>query len=100
MDLIWWAVAMVGCLALAGCVGLALLPKPSVDRDQFIPLANTRRLTRLPAYVRTARRRTVSAVDVAMRRLWSRRARPACRRGVAPPRSQPPRTSWCASAAH
>lgn len=62
MDLIWWAVAMVGCLALAGCVGLALLPKPSVDRDQFIPLANTRRLTRLPAYVRTARRRTVSAV--------------------------------------
>ncbi|OLT85623.1 hypothetical protein [Mycobacterium syngnathidarum] len=62
MDLIWWAVAMAGCLALAGCVGLALLPKQSVDKDEFLPLANTARLTRLPAYVRTARWRTVSAV--------------------------------------
>lgn len=62
MDLIWWAVAAAGCLALAGCVGLALLPKQSVDPDEFLPLANTRRLTRLPEYVRAARRRTVAAV--------------------------------------
>lgn len=62
MDLIWWAVAAAGCLALAGCVGLALLPKESVGPDEFVPLANTRRLTRLPEYVRAARRRTVSAV--------------------------------------
>ncbi|MFV8265310.1 hypothetical protein ACNQR9_19630 [Mycolicibacterium peregrinum] len=62
MDLIWWAVAAAGCLALAGCVGLALLPKQSVDPDEFVPLANTRRLTRLPEYVRAARRRTVAAV--------------------------------------
>lgn len=62
MDLIWWLVAIAGCLALAGCVGLALLPRQSVDKDAFMPLANTRRLTRLPEYVRAARRRTVSAV--------------------------------------
>ncbi|CRZ17347.1 hypothetical protein [Mycolicibacterium neworleansense] len=62
MDLIWWAVAITGCIALAGCVGLALLPKQSVDKDEFIPLANTRRLTLLPEYVRAVRRRTVSAV--------------------------------------
>ncbi|MED5815856.1 hypothetical protein VST63_26145 [Mycolicibacterium sp. 050232] len=61
MDLIWWAVAIVGCLALAGCVGLVLLSKQTVDKDEFMPLANTRRLTRLPEYVRAARRRTVSA---------------------------------------
>ncbi len=62
MDLIWWLVAIAGCLALAGCVGLALLPRQSVDQDEFMPLANTGRLTRLPEYVRAARRRTVSAV--------------------------------------
>ncbi|OMC32369.1 hypothetical protein A5740_13180 [Mycobacterium sp. GA-1841] len=62
MDLIWWVVAIAGCLALAGCVGLALLLKESVDPDELRPLANTRRLTRLPEYVRAARRRTVSAV--------------------------------------
>lgn len=62
MDLIWWGVAIAGCLGLAGCVALALLPKQSVGKDEFMPLANTRRLTRLPEYVRAARRRTVSAV--------------------------------------
>ncbi|OBB29888.1 hypothetical protein A5792_03305 [Mycolicibacterium peregrinum] len=62
MDLIWWAVAAAGCLALAGCVGLALLPKHSLGPDEFMPLAHTRRLTRLPEYVRAARRRTVAAV--------------------------------------
>ncbi|MBP2455301.1 hypothetical protein [Mycolicibacterium lutetiense] len=61
MDLIWWMVAITGCLALAGCVGLALLPSRS-DPDELTPLANTGRLTRLPEYVRTARLRTVTAV--------------------------------------
>lgn len=62
MDLIWWAVAMAGCLALAGCVALALLSKQSLDSEDLTPLANTRRLTQLPEYVRVARRRTLSAV--------------------------------------
>ncbi|OMB97502.1 hypothetical protein A5733_09795 [Mycobacterium sp. NS-7484] len=61
MDLIWWVVAIAGCLALAGCVGAALWLKES-DPDDLRPLANTRRLTRLPEYVRAARRRMVSAV--------------------------------------
>ncbi len=62
MDLIWWAVAIAGCLALAGCVGLGLLRRQPVDPDELEPLANTGRLTRLPEYVRAARRRTISAV--------------------------------------
>ncbi|MFV8048448.1 hypothetical protein [Mycobacterium sp. 48b] len=62
MDLIWWVVVIGGCLALAACVGLALLLKQSVDSDELTPLANTGRLTRLPEYVRAARRRIVSAV--------------------------------------
>ncbi|QRY52657.1 hypothetical protein [Mycolicibacterium septicum] len=62
MDLIWWAVVIAGCLALAGCVGLALLLKQSADPDEFTPLANTGRLTRLPEYARAARRRTMTAV--------------------------------------
>jgi len=62
MDLIWWAVAIAGCLALAGCVASALLLKPSAAPDEFTPLANTGRLTRLPEYARAARRRTMAAV--------------------------------------
>ncbi len=62
MDLTWWVVAIAGCLALAVCVGLALLLRQSVDPDQLRPLANTARLTRLPEYVRTARLRTIAAV--------------------------------------
>ncbi|MGV0810528.1 hypothetical protein ABQF34_01060 [Mycolicibacterium boenickei] len=62
MDLIWWVVAIAGCLALAGCVGLALLPKQRIDSEDLTPLANTGRLTRLPEYVRAARLRTISAV--------------------------------------
>lgn len=61
MDLIWWLVAIAGCLALAGCVGLALLPSRSAP-EELTPLANTGRLTRLPEYARTARRRAVAAV--------------------------------------
>lgn len=62
MDLIWWVVAIAGCLALAGCVGLALLPERPADQGELRPLANTARLTRLPEYVRAARLRTISAV--------------------------------------
>ncbi|WKG03473.1 hypothetical protein [Mycolicibacterium sp. HK-90] len=62
MDLIWWTVGIIGCLALAGCVGLALLLKQSVHPDDLRPLANTGRLTRLPEYVRAARLQTMSAV--------------------------------------
>jgi hypothetical protein len=62
MDLIWWAVAMAGCLALAGCVGLAVLWPRQVSREQLRPLANTGRLTRLPEYQRAARRRAMTIV--------------------------------------
>ncbi|WP_166907268.1 hypothetical protein [Mycobacterium sp. DL440] len=62
MDLIWWVVAITGCLALAGCVGLALLLRQPMDPERLRPLANTGRLTRLPEYVRTARLRTIAAV--------------------------------------
>lgn len=62
MDLTWWVVAMAGCLALAGCVGLAVLRLRQVSRDQLRPLANTQRLTRLPEYRRTAPRRTLTTV--------------------------------------
>ncbi|MEV0671439.1 hypothetical protein [Mycobacterium sp. NPDC050441] len=62
MDLIWWVVAITGCLALAGCVGVALLLRQPMDPDRLRPLANTGRLTRLPQYVRTARLRTIAAV--------------------------------------
>lgn len=64
MDLIWWVVVMAGCLALAGCVGLAVLWPRQVSRHQLRPLANTDRLTRLPEYKRAARRRTVATVAV------------------------------------
>ncbi|UHJ57923.1 hypothetical protein LT337_14945 [Mycolicibacterium fortuitum] len=106
MDLIWWAVAAAGCLALAGCVGLALLPKESVGPDEFVPLANTQRLTRLPEYVRAARRRTVSAL-VAMVTLtiaFAASALVAARPTGLPSWSRAnqvatPRTSWSASEA-
>ncbi len=62
MDLIWWVVAIAGCLALAGCVGLALWGRQPADPGELRPLANTARLTALPEYVRAARLRTISAV--------------------------------------
>lgn len=61
MDLIWWVVAIAGCLALAGCVSMALLPTRPVDPDELTPLANTARLTRLPGYVRAVRLRAIAA---------------------------------------
>ena len=64
MDLTWWAVAIVGCLALAGCIAAAML-QPRRDRPETLrPLANTGRLTRLPEYARAARRHMRSAVLV------------------------------------
>lgn len=60
MDLIWWIVAIAGCLALAGCVVVALMwPRRQAISPR--PMANTRRLTGLPAYVRAVRRHTVAA---------------------------------------
>ncbi len=64
MDLTWWVVAMAGCLALAGCVGLAVLRPRQVSPQQLRPLANTQRLTRLAEYRRAARRRTLTTVAV------------------------------------
>lgn len=64
MDLIWWPVAIVGCLALAACIAAAMLP-PRRDRPETLrPLANTRRLTQLPEYTRAARRHLRSSVLV------------------------------------
>ncbi|MGV0743381.1 hypothetical protein [Mycolicibacterium sp. XJ870] len=59
MDLKWWLVAIIGCVALAGCVAFALLLPHHDQQPQ--PLANTGRLTRLPEYVRALRLRTISA---------------------------------------
>ncbi|MDV3123637.1 hypothetical protein M1247_01800 [Mycobacterium sp. 21AC1] len=60
MDLIWWIVAIVGCVALAGCVAVALLwPRPRLQAPR--PLANTGRLTGLPEYIRAVRLRAISA---------------------------------------
>lgn len=61
MDLIWWIVAIAGCVALAGCVVHALLWPQDVDRRRLRPLANTGRLTRLPEYIRAVRLRTITA---------------------------------------
>lgn len=67
MELIWWIVVIVGCVALAGCVVHALLWPHRVDRQRLRPLANTRRLTRLPEYLRAVRVRTITAcVSIAL----------------------------------
>lgn len=61
MDLSWWLVAIMACVALAAVIVAALRPS-SPDAQQWRPLANVERLTTLPAYVRAARRRTVRIV--------------------------------------
>lgn len=59
----WWAVVAAACVGLAGCVGAALLwPGRAPDRPPRA-LANTRRLTALPEYVRAAR---IQAITTAL----------------------------------
>ncbi len=61
MDLTWWAVVVFACLGLAGCIAAALLwPSRTPERPPRV-LANTRRLTALPEYVRAARLQAISA---------------------------------------
>lgn len=61
MDVIWWGVPIIGCVALAACIAVALLP-PRRDRpEQLRALANTHRLTALPEYARAARLHTITA---------------------------------------
>jgi hypothetical protein len=60
VDLTWWLVVIAACVALAaGIAAVLLVPLP---RTAARPLANVGRLTRLPAYVRAARRRTILVV--------------------------------------
>ncbi|MDT5081134.1 MAG: hypothetical protein QOJ80_5771 [Mycobacterium sp.] len=62
MDLIWWPIAIAGCLALALCIAAAFLRPMNAKRRILRPLANVGRLTELPQYVRAARRRAVAAI--------------------------------------
>lgn len=62
MDLTWIVVVIVGCVALAVCIGLVLLRPMNAERRRLRPLANVGRLTRLPEYVRAKRARTITAV--------------------------------------
>ena len=62
MDLTWLPVAIVGCVALAGCIAAVLLRPMRAERRRLRPLANAHRLTRLPEYVRARRARTRAAL--------------------------------------
>lgn len=62
MDLIWWGVAIAGCVALAICIAAVLFRPMGAERRQLRPLANVGRLTTLPEYVRAARIRSSSMV--------------------------------------
>lgn len=61
MELTWWVVAILGCVALAISVAAALLQPMGRERRRLRLLANVGRLTRLPEYRRAARLRLVSA---------------------------------------
>ncbi|WNG81957.1 hypothetical protein C6A86_028100 [Mycobacterium sp. ITM-2016-00316] len=61
MDVIYWGVAIVGCVALAACIAAALLPPRRDQPERLRALANTTRLTGLPQYARAVRRHTVIA---------------------------------------
>lgn len=61
MDVIYWGVAIVGCIALAACIAAALLPPRRDQPERLRALANTSRLTGLPEYARAVRRHTVTA---------------------------------------
>lgn len=62
MDLIWWVVAIAGCVALAFCIAAVLFRPMDAERRQLRPLANVGRLTTLPEYVRAARNRSTSMI--------------------------------------
>ncbi|MGV0836607.1 hypothetical protein [Mycolicibacterium thermoresistibile] len=62
MGLNWWPVAIIGLLALAVVVALALLLPMQRQRRELVPLANTARLTRLPEYARLARARAAAVI--------------------------------------
>lgn len=67
MDVIWWWVVIVACLAVAAVIVAVFTVRRDADRRRFRPLANTARLTTLPAYVRAVRRRNlVAAVTLAL----------------------------------
>lgn len=61
MDVIYWGVAIVGCVALAASIAAALLPPRRDQPERLRALANTSRLTGLPEYARAVRRHTVTA---------------------------------------
>ncbi len=62
MELIWWVVAIAGCLGLAICIAAALVKPMRTAPRRLRLLANVDRLTRLPEYRRAVRLRTLSAV--------------------------------------
>lgn len=62
MDLRWWPVAAVGSACFVTAVLLAALLPMTAARKRLRPLANVRRLTRLPEYARAARLRSLSTV--------------------------------------
>ena len=62
MELTWWVVAILGCVAMAICIGAVMLRPMDSERRRLRLLANVGRLTRLPEYRRAARLRTLSAV--------------------------------------
>jgi hypothetical protein len=62
MELTWWVVAILGCVALAVCIAAALLQPVKSQRRPLRRLANVDRLTRLPEYRRAIYLRTLAAV--------------------------------------
>jgi hypothetical protein len=55
MDLRWWVVVIVACVALAVGIVIAVWRPVDTDARRFRPLANVERLTSLPGYVRAVR---------------------------------------------
>jgi hypothetical protein len=55
MDLRWWVVVILACVALAVGIVLAVWRPVDTDARRFRPLANVERLTSLPGYVRAVR---------------------------------------------
>jgi hypothetical protein len=60
MDLRWWVVVIVACVALAVGIVVAMWRPVDTDAQRFRPLANVERLTSLPGYVRAVRVRALT----------------------------------------